>query len=220
MKKTIYWISFVLFFFIVVGAYLWFVTTPYYGMLIDWSRQNIIAMMMVLIVVKILGIIIPPIPGGVITVGAVPFIGWQLAFLSDFIGGMIGSVIAYYLGKKYGRSILEKLFDQKAVDKIYTIRIKPNREIESIFVLRFLFGSLIAEVICYAAGVLGVNFKSFVIGSIIYHIAIGVPAYFLVSNLLHNKNMIFNLILLVIAVPLFFVLRKRYFETTDEHTTN
>jgi uncharacterized membrane protein YdjX (TVP38/TMEM64 family) len=213
MKQKLYWAIFISCFIIVVGLYFWFTTTVYYNSLLIWSRQNVFVMMLFLINVKILGIVFPPIPGGVVTVAAVPFIGWQRAFIADLIGGLIGSSIAYYLGKKYGNSLLHKLFGEKTITKINSLRIKENREIESIFVLRFLFGSFIAEVICYAAGFLKISFNKFFIGSAIYHFAIGIPAYFFVSNLFGGKNIIFNFVLLLVAIPLFFLLRKRYFET-------
>ena len=88
--------------------YLWFIKSPHFSGFVAWSQQNIILYYFVLVVLKIVGIIWPPIPGGLLTLGSIPVLGWPLAYSADFLGSMIGSTAAYFLAKKYGLGFMKK----------------------------------------------------------------------------------------------------------------
>ena len=197
---------------LVLIPYLLFLQTPQYEEFKMWSQQNVILLCFILIAIKITGIIFPPIPGGLIILGMVPIIGWFGAYLLDLTGTLIGSSVAFFLGKKYGNKLLIKLFDKIMVERIYDIKIKKNREIESVFVLRFLFGSTLTEIICYAAGILKISYKNFVIGSIASHFFISLPAYYFANNLILGKNLWINGIIVLIAFPILWKVRGRYLE--------
>jgi uncharacterized membrane protein YdjX (TVP38/TMEM64 family) len=202
----------ILVFLIATGAYFLFIQTPYFKTVEIWARANIFFYVSFLVVMKIVGIIIPPIPGGLFTLASIPIIGWQYAFVGDFVGSTIGSSIAFFIGKKYGYSLINSLFDAKTVEKFKKIKIKKNKEIEAIFMLRVLMGSTIAEIVCYGAGIIGVTFKNFFIGSILYGLILGLPLYFLAQNLFDSKNALFSLILFALSILFIWKFKGRYFE--------
>ena len=205
-------LSLVLGFIIVVGGYAWFIQTPYFLSFKTWAEQNFIVFSFFLLIAKIVGIIIPPVPGGLFTLGAIPIIGWWQAYIIDFVGLMIGSSIAFFLGKRYGRKLLLYFFDKALVEKIEKTKIKQNRQVESLFVLRVLAGSTLTEIVCYAAGLLKISFKNFLIGTALSHLVIGIPMFYLANNLLEMKNLWMSLVTLVIAILFFWKLKGRYIE--------
>ena len=192
--------------------YYLFTKSIYFEIFFTWSRQNIVMFTVVLFLLKIFGIVWPPLPGGIFTLAAIPFIGWLPAYLVDFTGSLVGSSIAFLVGKKYGYPFLEKLFDQETIAKIRNIKIKPNREIETITALRIFTGSLFLEAICYGAGLLNVRFTSFFIGSIISHLIVGIPSFYLVGGLFNVSNLIFGILGFVIIIPIFVKLKGRFLE--------
>lgn len=196
----------------VIASYVWFSKTPYFQQLLIWSQQNIILFMSTLFVIKFIGIVFPPIPGGLITLGAVPFIGWKNAYLIDLAGSMAGSSIAFWIGKRYGYKILNKLFDEKSIQNFKKIKVKKDKEIESMFLLRIALGGTVAELLCYGAGLLKVTYINFLIGSTLSHIVIGVPTYYFANSLFDTKRIILNILILIILIPLLWKLRARYFE--------
>ena len=193
-------------------AYYLFSQSIYFEIFTSWSRQNLVLFVIVLFFLKIMGIVWPPLPGGVFPLAAIPFIGWLPAYLVDFAGSLAGSSIAFLIGKKYGYPFLEKLFDKSTIDKIRNLKIKPSREIEAITTLRIFTGSLFLEAICYAAGLLNVKFFSFFIGSIISHIVVGIPSFYLIGGLFNLNNLIFGILGFVIIIPIFIKLKGRYLE--------
>lgn len=208
-KNTYLFLAFVI---AVVLAYFWFAQTSYFVDFKEWSEQNLLIFVSVLFIFKVVGIIFPPIPGGLLTLGAVPILGWWQAYLIDFAGAMTGSSLAYFLGKKYGNVILSKFFDPKIIERVHKIKIRKNRQIESIFVLRFLVGGTFTEIVCYAAGILGISYRNFLIGSILSHIVLGVPIYYFAYNLFDSRRILINLLILAIAIPLIWKFRGRYLE--------
>lgn len=193
--------------------YIWLVNSPYFSLLLNWSRQNILTFSLSLLGLKIASIVYPPIPGGLATLASIPFLGWKLAYLIDFIGSMIGSSMAFFIARKYGFVFLGKIFDAKTIHKIKNIEVYSNRQIESVFALRILLGTTIMEAICYGAGLLNITYKNFLIGSIFSHLVIGIPIYYLASNITQLKNIPLTLISIIIGGFIFWKIRKRYFKT-------
>ena len=194
-------------------GYLWLINQGFFQDFISWSQENIIVYFVILVLMKILAIVWPPIPGGLLTLGSIPVIGWQLSYLADVLGGFIGASIAYYLGKTYGREFLQKLFDEPALAQLDRIKVIKNREVEAIAVLRVFYGT-ISEVISYGSGLLGVSFKNFALG-IFFSALATLPLYYVVNNLFNGSTgvgLILNGGILVAALILFFKFKGRYFE--------
>lgn len=197
---------------VIVPLYLWFVKTPQFVEFTTWSQQNFYLFFSLLTIIKIIGIVFPPLPGGLLTLGAIPVIGWQYAYLADLLGLSLGSSIAYFIGKRYGYGLLHKLFDDSAIEKIRKIKVVKKREIETVFMLRAFLGSAITEIVCYAAGILNIRYRNFLIGSTLSHIVMGIPFYYFANSLFSKKQIVVNLILMGIVLPLLWKFRSRYIE--------
>lgn len=197
---------------IIVPLYLWFVKTPQFEEFTLWSQQNFYLFFILLTLIKVIGIVFPPLPGGLLTLGAIPVIGWGHAYLADLLGLTLGSSIAYVIGKKYGFDLLYKLFDESTIAKVRKIKVIEKREIETVFVLRAFLGSAITEIVCYAAGILKIRYRNFLIGSTMSHVVMGVPLYYFANSLFTKKQVIINFILAAIIIPLLWKFRRRYFE--------
>lgn len=198
-----------------VLLYIWFVRSTYFIGFRQWSLSNVLLFSTILVLLKIISIVWPPIPGGIITISAIPLIGWQNAYFADLTGSILGSSITYFLGKKYGYRLLDSLFDEKVIEKIKKIKIKKSKELEAIFTLRILTGSLFLEAITYGAGVLGIGFTNFLIATIASHLLVGVPSYYLFAQITtvgFSQTWIVNMVLLSMAFVVMYKLKGRYFE--------
>ncbi|MEK7113380.1 MAG: VTT domain-containing protein, partial [Patescibacteria group bacterium] len=145
------------------------------------------------------------------TLGSIPVLGWLVAYSADLIGSMIGSTIAYFIARKYGMSFIRKIFDDEVIEKFQKIKIRPEREIESIFIFR-VFGGNIVELFCYGAGFLRVNYFNYILASFLAHVVIGIPTFYLIRNILSGKGIFVSILFAVILAILFFTLKHRYFE--------
>ena len=194
-----------------IVAYIIFVRSEYFTVFQVWVSEYKTTYYFILISVKIIGIVWPPIPGGVFTLGSIPVLGWQGAYVSDLIGSMIGSAISYQIAYKWGESALYKIFDDTMVGRLKKIKLIPQHEMKVIFLLRF-FGGTVVEIICYGAGLLKVNFKKFMIASVASHVAIGIPTYYLFGGIVSGKSIIINIILIMVFFTMLYFFRHKYFE--------
>ena len=191
-------------------GYFQLLNSGYLNKFVAFSQENIVLYFVVLVCLKILGIVWPPIPGGLLTLGSIPILGWFYAWLADCIGSLIGSSIAYYLGRKYGMSFLKKIFDEATLSKIGLIKMNPKREIEGVAVLRLFYGT-ISEVISYGSGLIGVKYPSFLLGTLLALLS-GSVFFYVANSIFTGANVALNGALIVLAILLFFRLKGRYFE--------
>ena len=196
----------------VAGLYLWFITTPQFDSFLAWAQQNYWLFVTLLLGTKVLGIVFPPIPGGTLTLGAVPVIGWWQAYLVDLVGGFVGAASAYYLGQKYGYPLLHKIFDEQVISKLKSIKVKAGRELEAMIVFRIVGSGLLTEAIYYAAGLLSISKKNFVLGYFLTHVALTAPAFYIADVVLSARNLAMNLVFMVVAIPVMWKIKGRYLE--------
>lgn len=194
-----------------VAAYLWFYNSPLFLQFAAWVSANMVSYLLFILFFKVLGIIWPPVPGSIFTLGSIPFIGWQNAYLVDFVGSLIGSVCAYYLGKRYGIRLLGLIFDESTLKRISKVKIKKNKEFEGLFLMRLLGGSVV-EVVVYAAGILKVDFGKFILASTLSHPIVGIPTYYFANNLLTGENLVLTFLSLIVFIVLVTKFKSRYFE--------
>lgn len=214
MKKNS-WVNSFLFvgvFVITIILFYSFSKTTYFLGLDSWIKSNMILYTVSLFVIKVIGILWPPVSGGIFTIASIPFLGWKMAFIIDMLGSTVGGTIAYMLGKKYGFPFLGKILDASIVEKIKSVKIKRGKEIEAVFVYRLLFGSVIVEAIYYGAGVLNIHFGKFLIGVTLSHLLIGIPIFILASTIFSGANIVLTVLLAVIALIFILKTKGRYFE--------
>src|SRR3989338_7929554 len=126
-------------FVLTLAAYLWLINSSYLPPLKIWLELHGPLFILSLFTLKVAGIVWPPLPGGLLTLGAVAVVPWWQAYLVDFAGSVVGTSIAYFLARRWGIAFVAKIFDEELVEKIRRVKIRPGREIESIFIFR-LFG--------------------------------------------------------------------------------
>ena len=191
-------------------AYIWFTRQPVFEEVIGWAQQNFWLYIGILVFIKIIAIVWPPLPGGLFTLASIPVIGWLPAFLAETVGGIAGGSIAYYLGKRYGYSFLRKVLDKEIIEKIQRIKMTGKREFEAIFFLR-LFTGLISEAISYGSGVIGVKYRNFFLGTLAAQVVF-IPAFYFFEEIISGKNLLIYAPAALILAAIFWKMKGRYFE--------
>jgi len=179
--------------------------------LLSFLKQNQIFIIPLTLIIKIVGMIYPPINGSILTIGMIPVLGWKIAYLLDFLGSTIGIYITYILGKKYGGEIIIKFAGQNTLDKIKKIKLKNQNQIETAIILRLAPLGL-SDVITWGASIIGFRIKAFIVGSVIAHIAGNLPFFYLISQSIQIKSWLFFAPLFGIAVFFVWKNKAKYFE--------
>lgn len=178
----------------------------------NWAQKNIVLFIITIIVLKSISVIFPPLPSVIMTLSAIPIVGWFNAYLIDYAGSILGSSISYFIAYKYGVPVLRKILDKNTVEKLGKVKIKKGREVESVIVLRVLTGATLVEAVNYGAGLLRIPYNKFLIGFIISHPLFGIPTFYLVRNIIQNENLLITVILAILCIAGIYLIRNRYFE--------
>lgn len=113
------------------------------------------------IILQAIQVVFPVIPGGASCLAGVLAFGAIPGFIYNYIGLVIGSVIAFFLARTYGLRLLRKLFKKDTLNK-YLAYI--NRGIfTKIFFLGILLPGAPDDLLCYVAGVSNLKFRLFLI---------------------------------------------------------
>lgn len=121
----------------------------------------------VVIAIIALEVIIAPIPGGIITIGAGYAFGTLLGTILTYTGNIIGTSIAFFLAHRFGRPFVEKLLDKKKM-VVYDYFFKEYGKSMLWFV--FLLPVFPTDLITFATGLSDIKWKDFMLIACIAYI--------------------------------------------------
>ncbi|MCQ2431347.1 MAG: VTT domain-containing protein [Clostridia bacterium] len=115
----------------------------------------------VLTVLQAVQVVIPVLPGFLgCAVGAMLFGTWG-GFLCNYIGISAGSIIAYFLARRYGIDIIYLIFSPKMYDK-WQAKIRGYRYYDRFLFLATLLPLFPDDFLCYFSGLIRMDKKKFI----------------------------------------------------------
>lgn len=120
-----------------------------------------IAAPLVLIIFQALQVVVPILPGYLgCAAGAVAF-GTMTGFWCNYIGISVGSIISYFLARKYGIDIVLAMFPKKQYDK-WSRRIEKSRSYDIFLFIATLLPLFPDDFLCYFSGLIKMDRKKFI----------------------------------------------------------
>ena len=116
--------------------------------------------MLVFVLIQIVQVIIPILPGGISCLGGVIFFGPWLGFVYNYIGICIGSLAAFGISRMMGRPVLHKMFSEKLIQK-YDRWTQKDSKFLKLFALAIFFPVAPDDFLCYLAGTTKMTWKQF-----------------------------------------------------------
>lgn len=116
--------------------------------------------MAIFVLIQIVQVVIPILPGGISCLGGVIFFGPWLGFLYNYIGICIGSLAAFGISRMMGRPVLHKMFSEKLIHKYDSWTEKDSRFLK-LFALAIFFPVAPDDFLCYLAGTTKMTWKQF-----------------------------------------------------------
>lgn len=114
------------------------------------------------ILLQVVQVVIPIIPGGVSCLAGVVLFGAWKGFAYNYIGICIGSFVVFALSKSYGHPLLVKLFGQKMLDQ-YDGWTKNRERFDRVFALAIFLPVAPDDFLCYLAGTTAMTWRRFVL---------------------------------------------------------
>lgn len=114
----------------------------------------------VFLIFQILQVVLLPIPG-VVAIGAgVALFGVQLGAIYSLIGILIGTFVAYYIGKYPGEKVVAWIVGRENLDK--TLKLVKGKD-KIILTFMFLFPFFPDDVLCFVAGMSSMSQSYFIV---------------------------------------------------------
>lgn len=111
------------------------------------------------IALQILQTVVAPIPGNVVgAIGGLLFGWWGILWTT--IGATIGAGLVFWVSRKFGRTLVEKIVKKESLDKFDFV---IGKRASFILFLIFLIPGLPDDIVCYIAGLTDVPIKKLLI---------------------------------------------------------
>jgi len=120
---------------------------------------------LLLILWRIVGIIFPAIPAGVVSFAAVPIFGWFKTYIYTLIGILMGTSISFLLARKFREPLVGRFIPLKKLHKLEG-ELSERKRFLAIVALR-LFTVPVMDFSSYAAGLTRISFPKFFLATLI-----------------------------------------------------
>lgn len=127
----------------------------------EYLSQFGVAGPLVFILFQVVQVVIPVLPVGVGYLAGALMFGSAMGFLYSYIGICIGSILAFLIGRNFGRKLLDRLFKAEQIEKYDIWTLKKNRFIK-LFALAICLPIAPDDLLCYLAGTTKMRFYTFV----------------------------------------------------------
>lgn len=114
----------------------------------------------IFMLLQILQVVIPIIPGGISSAAGVLIFGPYLGIVYNYVGISIGSVIIFLLGRRYGKPFILSMISDKTYDK-YIGWLDNQSRFEKLFALAIFLPVAPDDALCLMAGLTNISVKKF-----------------------------------------------------------
>ncbi|WPC39430.1 TVP38/TMEM64 family protein [Clostridium sp. JS66] len=126
----------------------------------NYIRQFGVFAPVVLIVIQLLQVIFPVIPGVLGSIVGVALFGSLKSFIFNYIGITLGSIISFLLARKYGASFVKKIVTEEKYEK-YIGKFQGGKGYAIILFFTLLVPLAPDDIFCYLSGLSKMSFKKF-----------------------------------------------------------
>lgn len=164
-----------------------------------------IAAPLIFIIIRPIAVIIPPIPGVLMDLIAIPLFGWFWAFIYSVIGSMIGVSIAFWIARIFREPVVKRFVPLQKLHE-WEDRISEHKKFLLFVALRLPSGILI-DWISYAAGLTKMRFTSFFFATLIGGTPLGF-LFFYFGGLAFQKGVYYVIVFLIAIIISAFIFGK------------
>lgn len=122
--------------------------------------QSAIVGPLVFVLIQIIQVVIPIIPGGISLAAGVIIFGPYWGFVYNYVGICIGSLILFALGRHHGKPLIEHLVSEKIFDK-YSHMLDNESRFEKIFAIAIFLPVAPDDALCLMASLTNMSFKKY-----------------------------------------------------------
>lgn len=116
----------------------------------------------IFILLQIIQVIIPILPGGISSVAGLLIFGNGWGLLYSCIGLIIGEAIGFLLVRYYGASFVQLILSPKKYQKFDQLLTQKTKDIKKVLCLTMLIPFAPDDLVCLVAGLTKISFKEYI----------------------------------------------------------
>lgn len=116
----------------------------------------------IFVLIQIVQVVVPIIPGGISLLGGVVFFGPLWGFIYNYVGICIGSIIIFFLARYYGKPFILHLVSEETYQK-YMKWTKNQRKYNWLFALCIVAPAAPDDVLCMISGLTEMKFSTYLL---------------------------------------------------------
>lgn len=147
------------------------------------------AAIIIIFLLQIFQVIVAFIPSDIINLTSGYILGAPLGFLVAYSGLIIGTILAFYIARFFGKNIVTKLVKKDTLDKI-SAKVNSSLSIPNIFILSII-PFMPRDILVYALGLTDIKPKKFLITYSLARIPLVFILTFTGNTLYQNDDFIF-----------------------------
>ncbi len=170
-----------------------------------FAKNNSLLAPLILIAWRILAIVIPPIPGSMLSYALLPVFGWWESFIYSAIGVLIGTSTAFWLARRFRERLVGRFLPLR---RVHELQGRMSSKTEFLVFLGFmLVTSPISDFMSYVAGLSKISFLKF-ISAVAISILPNIFIYY-VGEAAFRANIYLGTALLLSYAIIFYFLKKK-----------
>src|SRR3989344_1765485 len=126
---------------------------------LGFASEHLYVGAIALVVIRIIGFIVPVVPGGIVSFAVIPILGWFWTYVCTALGIFIGTSIAFWLARIYREPLVTRFVSLKRIHELER-QLSGKKEFMAIFAFR-LFTVPVVDVSSYIAGITKISYKKF-----------------------------------------------------------
>lgn len=176
---------------------------------LEFTREHLYIGAILLVLLRIIGMIVPMIPGGIVSFAVVPIFGWFATYIYTALGIFIGTSIAFLLARIYREPLVARFVSLKRIHELEK-QISGRKQFIAIFAFR-LFTVPVVDISSYIAGLTKISYKKFALATFLATLPETLIFYFgeEIYKRLFGKNLFIGVIAMLIIGSIYFII-KRY----------
>jgi len=166
---------------------------------------------LIFIFIRILPVVIPPIPGLIIDAVGVAVFGWFYGFIYALIAIVTASMISFYIGRKFREPLIGKFISIKKIHELED-KISDKQKFWALVGIRFV-SSPFFDIINYVAGLTKIKASHYFLSSIIVSAPLGFVIYYFGGIILNAPVII--IVTVIFLIPLLVWYKKKNGQMPD-----
>jgi uncharacterized membrane protein YdjX (TVP38/TMEM64 family) len=139
---------------------LFFWLPPYQEQITQFTIDNPVLAPLIIIVWRFIGVVIPPIPAGIIAFTLIPILGWFWVFLYSSIGLLSGAIVSFLLARRFREPLVKRFVPLQELNA-WEGKLSSSTELWGFVLIRMTTGPVM-DFISYLAGLTKLSFGKFV----------------------------------------------------------